>query len=661
MDKIAILDYGSQYTHLIATRIRRLGVYSEIIDNESPAEKLKEYKGIILSGGPASVYEENSPSVDLKIFELGLPILGICYGHQLMTKLLGGTVEPGKGVGAEFGRAEITIKKNEGIFKDFLLNMKTQVWMSHGDKVTKLPQGFEILASSSDDSYSAVGDIKRNFYGIQFHTEVVHTTKGSEILQNFIKLCGAKRDWDLSYFIDHEITQIREKVGDKKVFLLISGGVDSTVAFVLLSKALGSERVYGLFVDTGFMRMGEREQVEKSLHELGCTNLHVYDAAEEFFNGLKGICDPEKKREIIGRLFLEVQQKVSKELKLNPDDWILGQGTIYPDTIESGATKNSAKIKTHHNRIPEIEELIKQGKVIEPLKDLYKDEVREVGQNLGLHPKLVWRHPFPGPGLAVRVLCSEKADYPENHEKLEKEINDFVNEKRVNTSGNKSETIGNYSAIIKAKILPIKSVGVQGDFRTYRHPVALYYDSDSSNLTKFNESFWKELASLAPAITNRFHEINRVLFLVQSGQSTSVVSAHQAQLDNSVSISITPSTLTKARISTLQKADKLVMDWLYEIKKDKEVWQMPTVLLPVSINPGNPAGIKKSPDAANQAESMESIVLRPIVSEEAMTANFAELPIKEVHKLASKILEDKNISAVFYDITNKPPATIEWE
>lgn len=632
MDKIAILDYGSQYTHLIATRIRRIGVYSEIIDNETSAEQLKEYKGIILSGGPASVYEENSPSVNLNIFELGLPILGICYGHQLMTKLLGGEVEPGKGVGAEFGRAEITIKKNEGIFRDFLLNMKTQVWMSHGDKVTKLPKGFEILASSSDDSYSAVGDIKRNFYGIQFHTEVVHTTKGSEILQNFIKLCGAKRDWDLSYFIDHEIAQIREKVGDRKVFLLISGGVDSTVAFVLLSKALGSERVYGLFVDTGFMRMGEREQVEKSLHELGCTNLHVYDAADEFFSGLKGICDPEKKREIIGRLFLQVQQKVSKKLKLNPDDWILGQGTIYPDTIESGATKNSAKIKTHHNRVPEIEELIEQGKVIEPLKDLYKDEVREVGQNLGLHPKLVWRHPFPGPGLAVRALCAEKADYLENHEKLEKEINDFL------------KANGNHTPLLRAKILPIKSVGVQGDFRTYRHPVVLYFDIKPNET---NESFWKELASLAPAITNRFHDINRVLFLVQP----STVKYNNTDSNNLFSISISPSTLTKERISTLQKADKLAMDWLYEIKKDKEVWQMPTVLLPVAIN------TKNRSDAANQG----SVVLRPIVSEEAMTANFAELPIKKVRELAATILGDKNISAVFYDITNKPPATIEWE
>lgn len=605
MDKIAILDYGSQYTHLIATRIRRLGVYSEILDTTSSAETLSKYKGIILSGGPASVYEKDAPTIDPEVFKLGIPILGICYGHQLMTHILGGKVEPGKGVGAEFGKAEILIKKPVGIFADFLTGMKTQVWMSHGDKVTKLPSGFEILASSDDDEYSAVGDISRNFYGIQFHTEVKHSTKGEQILLNFLKICNARRDWDLKNFIDAEVEKIRTQVGDKKVFLMISGGVDSTVAFVLLNKALGTDRVYGLFVDTGFMRENERVEVESSLREIGVDNLHVYDATEEFFTELAGVTEPEKKREIIGRVFLEVQKKVSSDLKLNPDHWLLAQGTIYPDTIESGGTKNSSKIKTHHNRVPEIEKLIAEGKIIEPLKDLYKDEVREVGQKLGLHPRMVWRHPFPGPGLAVRILCSEKADLPENHTELEHELNTFLTEK---------------NSRLRARLLPIKSVGVQGDFRTYRHPVAL-----------FGNTTWPELAKLAPAITNKFHEINRVLYMVAP-----------AVVD---SINFTAGTLTTARVKTLQKADKLAMDFLHEINEYKNVWQMPTVLIPVSIN----------------AQNENAIVLRPIVSEEAMTANFAELPIAEVQILALKILEDAQISAVLYDVTNKPPATIEWE
>lgn len=603
MDKIAILDYGSQYTHLIATRIRRLGVFSEILDTETPAEKLKEYKGIILSGGPSSVYEAGAPSVDPKVFELGLPILGVCYGHQLMTHLLGGKVEPGKGVGAEFGRAEIKIEKNEGIFKDFLKGMDTQVWMSHGDKVTALPEGFEILASSSDDAYSAVGDLRRNFYGIQFHAEVAHTKKGSEILSSFLNICNAKRDWNLASFIEQTVEKIRQQVGDRKVFLLISGGVDSTVAFLLLDKALGQDRVYALYVDTGFMRQNESAEVEAALKEIGITNLHIYNAEQEFFTALEGITDPEKKREIIGRVFLEIQKKVSGELKLDPEHWMIGQGTIYPDTIESGGTKNSAKIKTHHNRVPEIAELIRQGRIIEPIKDLYKDEVREVGLKLGLHPKMVWRHPFPGPGLAVRILCTEKEDLPENHENLEAEINEFLKGAGPNLS---------------AKLLPIKSVGVQGDFRTYRHPLALIGDAS-----------WSELASLAPRLTNKFPQINRVLYGLTPVQNPT----------------ITPATLTRDRVQTLQKADKLAMDFIAEVDTERIVWQMPTVLVPVSCDqPGR-----------------ESIVLRPIASEEAMTANFAELPIEKVRELAAQILKDNKISAIFYDITNKPPATIEWE
>lgn len=605
MDKIAILDYGSQYTHLIATRIRRLGVYSEILDTTATKEQLSTYKGIILSGGPSSVYEKGAPTVDPKIFKLGIPILGICYGHQLMTHILGGKVEAGKGVGAEFGKAEIAIKKPRGIFEGFLKDMKTQVWMSHGDKVTKLPEGFEIIASSDDDDYSAVADLKRNFFGIQFHTEVKHTKKGEQILLNFLKICGAKRDWNLTNFIDMEVEKIKKLVGDRKVFLLVSGGVDSTVAFALLNKALGQDRIYALYVDTGFMRLNETRDVKAALKELGITNLHVYDASIEFFTALKDVCEPEKKREIIGRVFLEVQKKVSADLRLDPERWMLAQGTIYPDTIESGGTKNSAKIKTHHNRVPEVEELIKKGKVIEPLKDLYKDEVREVGQKLGLHPSMVWRHPFPGPGLAVRILCAGKAHLPKYPDKLDRDLNTFLMTK---------------NSRLRARVLPIKSVGVQGDFRTYRHPVALY-----GNTT------WAELEKLAPAITNKFHEINRVLYMVAPATPTTV--------------NFSAGSLTPERITTLQQADKLAMDFLTEINEYKNVWQMPTVLIPVSIN----------------VQNKNSIVLRPIVSDEAMTANFAQLPLAEVQLLALKILEDERISAVLYDVTNKPPATIEWE
>ncbi|QQR54456.1 glutamine-hydrolyzing GMP synthase [Candidatus Peregrinibacteria bacterium] len=611
MNKIAILDFGSQYTHLLATRVRRLGVYSEILHPaDVTAEGLKDYVGIILSGGPASVYEAGSPTVDPAIFTLGKPILGVCYGHQLITSLLGGTVEPGKGVGAEFGKAAITIQKNEGLFAGFAPQEETQVWMSHGDRVTQLPDGFEVFATSKDDGYSAVGDSKRNIYGVQFHGEVVHTVKGNEMLLNFIKLTGVARDWDLGSFVEQSLQQIRTQVGDRSVFMLISGGVDSTVAYVLLAKALGTDRVYGLFVDTGFMRAGERDQVESALRREGINKLHVVDASEEFYAALAGATEPEKKREIIGRVFLEVQARIAQELALDPAHWMLGQGTIYPDTIESGGTKNSAKIKTHHNRVPEIEALIKEGRVIEPLKDLYKDEVREVGEKLGLPTALVWRHPFPGPGLAVRLLCAEAPDWAPNHETLEAQINLFLAQQKAE---------GKLTNLLTAKTLPIKSVGVQGDFRTYRHPVVLT-----------GEATWQELAQLAPALTNRFHELNRVLYNFGPAPE---------------SITLTPGTLTKDRTLRLQEADKLAMLWLKDIGQDRAVWQMPTVLLPVSVN----------------AENKESLVLRPIVSEEAMTAHFSELPMDKIRELTTELLKDDQISAVFYDITNKPPATIEWE
>lgn len=606
MNKIAILDYGSQYTHLIATRIRRLGVYSEILSSSTKAEDLRDYKGIILSGGPSSVYEKGAPSVDPAIFDLGKPVLGICYGHQLITHLLGGKVEPGTASGSEFGKATIQIKKNAGIFQDFKSNEETQVWMSHGDRVTALPEGFEILASSADDSYSAVGDLKRNFYGIQFHTEVVHTVKGNEILSNFLKQCEVDRDWDLGNFVDRSLETIRQQVGDRNVFMLMSGGVDSTVAYVLLVKALGQDRVHGLFVDTGFMRAGEREQVEAALREEGIQNLRVYNGTKEFSEALQGIYEPEEKREIIGRIFLDIQHIVSHDLGLNPDHWMLGQGTIYPDTIESGGTENSAKIKTHHNRVPEIAELIRQGRVIEPLKDLYKDEVRLVGERVGLPTSLVWRHPFPGPGLAVRILCAQTEDWPEDRNLLEERVNRFLQEEKQSK--------------LLATILPIKSVGVQGDFRTYRHPVVLS-----------GESTWEELAALSPAITNRFKELNRVLYAL-----------NPAELKD---LSVTPGSLTESRVHLLQIADKLAMLWLKEIGKDREVWQMPTVLIPVSVS----------------GTGKESIVLRPVISEEAMTAHFAELPWDNLKNLVKQLQEDTRISAVFYDITNKPPGTIEWE
>jgi len=600
MDKIAVLDFGGQYAHLIANRIRRLGVYSEILDGKTPAYALEKYKGVVFSGGPASVKAADSVKCDPKIFELGVPVLGICYGHQLMGYLCGGDVA--KGSVREYGPATIKFSKRESIFKG--IKEEEPVWMSHFDQVVKLPEGFELIGSSSDCKIAAMMNLDKKLFGVQFHPEVTHTPCGMTILENFVAMTGAKREWNIDSYIEDITQEIKNKVGNKKVFLLVSGGVDSTVAFLLISKALGSENVYGLFVDTGFMRMNERKEVEESLKKVGVTNLHVYDASEEYLDTLRGIVNPETKRKLIGDLFLDIQEKVSNNLNLNQEDWIIAQGTIYPDTIETGGTKYADKIKTHHNRVPRIQELIRGGKVIEPLSQLYKDEVRLVGERLGLDNNLIWRHPFPGPGLAVRCLCNDTEDYPENYKKTEEEINKATSTLDLN-----------------AKILPIKSVGVQGDERTYKHPLAILG----------NQKDWHNLSKLGTKMTNQFPDVNRVIYALNINEINS--------------LNTRDSDLSKDRISLLQQADKIVMDFIREMKIDREIWQFPTVLIPLSVN----------------SKNGESLVLRPVCSEEAMTANFYQMNFDNLNELVKRLSGLKGITGIFYDITNKPPGTIEWE
>lgn len=604
MDKIAVLDFGGQYAHLIANRVRRLNVYSEIFVGDTPAEKLRNFKGVILSGGPQSVYDEDSVKCDPRILDLGVPLLGICYGHQTLAFVQGAKVEPADL--REYGLAEMKVLKAKGIFEG--LNSSEIVWMSHGDSVKELPPGYEVIGQSPGE-HAAIANFEKNFYGTQFHLEVTHTASGMKMLDNFLKICGVAREWKIDDFIAAEMDLVRKKVGDKKVFMMVSGGVDSTVAFALLEKALGPDRVFGLFVDTGFLRLNERKEVEEALTALGLHNLHVRDASKKYFEALKDRYDPEAKRKIIGDLFVKVQAEVVTELKLNPEEWLLGQGTIYPDTIETGGTKYAAKIKTHHNRVEQIEKLMKEGKVIEPLAQLYKDEVREVGIKLGLPEKLVWRHPFPGPGLAVRCLCIQEEAPVENKEVLEKTL---------------KEEIAPYS--LNCEVLPIQSVGVQGDFRTYRHPLVLMGKSD-----------FKTLGQLATTLINNHKEINRVIWM----QSPDKIN----------SVTVQTSYLTPERIALLQKADAVVSGFMEKNGLNREIWQFPTVLIPVSIN-------SKMAEAATKGEA---IVLRPVCSEEAMTANFYAMDLDLLQKLTAEIMTVPGITAVFYDVTNKPPGTIEWE
>ena len=602
-DKIAVLDFGGQYAHLIANRIRRFGVYSEILDNETSFRDLKDYKGIILSGGPQSVNDPHSPKCDGRIFDLGIPILGICYGHQLMQHSLQGVVVPGRT--QEYGIAQLNVTKPNDIFKDIKTN--SRVWMSHFDLVKEMAKGFEVIGTTTDCPTAAIADTKRHFYGIQFHPEVTHSEEGMKILDNFLNICEIKRDWSIEQFIEEEIKAIKQKIGEKKVFLLVSGGVDSTVSFALLEKALGKERVYGLLVDTGLMRLDEAKKVKKNLENAGFKNLHIVDKSQIFYEKLKEVVNPEDKRKIIGDLFWETKEDVAEKLKLNPDEWIMGQGTIYPDTIETGGTKHADKIKTHHNRVDLVQKMIKEGKVIEPIAQLYKDEVRELGEKLGLPHKMVWRQPFPGPGLGVRILCADskvKISSSKQFSDLNSQITDFVEEK--------------FKIDSTAIVLPIQSVGVQGDERTYRHPVAIF--------TSLRD--WEKLEQISTSITNNFTEVNRVLLVLKGESGDFTLKFSYVDAD---------------RVKLLQGIDDKVKQIMDNAPEDYGIWQFPVVLVPTSTK-----------------SNSESIVLRPIVSTEAMTASFAQIDEQIVEQIVNQINES-SISHIFYDLTHKPPGTIEWE
>ncbi|MCO4782099.1 MAG: glutamine-hydrolyzing GMP synthase [Candidatus Cloacimonetes bacterium] len=593
---IAILDFGGQYAHLIATRLRSFGVYTNNFDCDVSVDQLKNVQGIVLSGGPQSVFAEDALTMDSRIFELGVPVLAICFGHQLTSQMLGGVVS--KGQKGEYGPAQLELLTDSDLFKS--VAKTSRVWMSHFDEVTKVPTGFEVSASTSDCKIAAMEDKSRKIYGIQFHPEVIHSKEGTKILGNFVDICKQRNTWDLGSFIDDQCKLIQEKVADKKVFLLVSGGVDSSVAFALLEKALGEERVFGVFMDNGLLRYKEREKVQSSMKKAGFDNLHTEVCQDYFLDNLSNQFEPEAKRKIIGNSFLEVQKQIVARLDLNPEKWLLGQGTIYPDTIESGGTKNSHLIKTHHNRVPEIQKLIDAGKVIEPLADLYKDEVREVGRKLGLSNDMVDRHPFPGPGLGVRILCS---DFTGNGVLSETKVHD-----------------------LDVQILSIKSVGVQGDERTYKHPAVIYEQEQKLD--------WDNLDQISVKLVNESDQVNRVVYCL----------SHKSKQ----SFKAKESYVTKDRIIKLQKADLIAQEILHDYEQvenpETKVWQFPVVLLPLVTSAGD-----------------ECIVLRPIWSQEAMTAEFARLPQVVLKKMSDEILKIDGIGAVFFDLTHKPPGTIEWE
>ncbi|KAJ1446495.1 hypothetical protein M885DRAFT_625214 [Pelagophyceae sp. CCMP2097] len=614
--KVYVLDCGGQYAHLIASRVRAHSALSVIVPCEiSAADIAGDVGAIIVSGGPQSVFDPSSLRVDPAIWKLPVPILGICYGCQLMCRDLGGEVE--QATTGEYGPAKISVPAGAaGVVP--LDADGTVVWMSHRDRVVKLPPGFSTTASTADCPHAAVecSEGGRRLYGLQLHPEVTHTVKGRDMLGNFVAIAGLAGTWRVDDFVEAQMQTIRDKTaGGRSVFVLVSGGVDSTVVYALLAKVLPADRVLGLYVDTGMMRKGESEFVEAELLKAGLPNLKCVDASQQFLSALEGVTAPEAKRRIIGQQFLEVQRAQCALLGLDPESWLLGQGTIYPDTIESGGKAGKAAvIKTHHNRVPEIEALIERGLVIEPLAELYKDEVRAVGEQLGLAKHLVWRQPFPGPGLGVRLLCTDAA--------AESAADRAARRAAVEAARRLVPFAG-----CAIDVPPLRSVGCQGDSRTYRNFVVL------RNYVKD----WDQLGDVATKIVNECDAVNRVL-----------VSLCNSPVPEPYVFDVAPGgphTVTRGRLDMLREADAIVTRHLEANNVD--VWQCPVVMGPLSLT---------------GAVGDEVIIMRPVDSTEAMTASFARVPwavcASIAHDIRAKL---PGVVDVFYDITNKPPGTIEFE
>ena len=632
IEKIALLDCGAQYTKVIDRRVRELNVDTAIFPVDVKADLLKgDFSGIILSGGPNSVYEADAPQCDPAIFNLGLPVFGICYGMQLLNRHFGGTVLPSPT--KEYGETEVTVKPDCLLFDG--LEPLQHVLMSHGDSVGEPAPGFEVVGRSANshdhDVVAAIQNPKARIYGVQFHPEVELSVNGGRMLENFLyKVCGLTGSHALGDRLNESLYAIRTQVGDKNVFVLVSGGVDSSVTAALLVKALRPEQVFAVHIDSGMMREEESDLVCEALKAIGLKHLERVDAEQTFLNAtteidgktvgpLRHVTDPETKRRIIGDVFYHLVTDAIQRSGLNLNDTFIAQGTLRPDLIESGNRDVSSQahtIKTHHNDVPLIQEQRKKGLIIEPNRDWHKDEVRKVGRMLGLPEALVMRHPFPGPGLAIRVLCSETPYLTDEYD-----------------SANRSLQVLAAEAGLQAVLLPIQSVGVQGDARSYRYCAAL--KGDLFKLT------WPEIRALAQKIPNRIHAINRVALLL-----------NEKPLPREIK-TITTTHLNEVTLEKLRVLDGMVTDAFRAEGLHDSISQLFTVMIPVDT------------DIRSGGRFKHSFVLRAVITSDYMTARPAalldELPLQFIRNLVYALGSQPNVDLILYDITSKPPATVEWE
>lgn len=638
-EKLAILDCGGQYTKVIDRKVREAGVYTDIFPMGVEADRLRDYGGIIFSGGPASVWEAGAPTYDSRIFDLGIPMLGICYGMQMIVDHFGGTVAPE--VKTEYGQTEIEIDPTCPLFRG--LSAREKVLMSHGDAVSVMPEGFRLVARSGKVC-AGLWDEKRKIAAVQFHPEVDPTVHGVEMLVNFVRgICGFTQTYALEDRIETSVRMIRERVGENgKVVVLVSGGVDSAVTAALLVKALRPEQVYGIHIDHGMMRKEESDQICRQLGQLGLTQMQRINAEDDFFHtplvidgeAYAPLCEtvePERKRAIIGHMFFLVTEKAAAALNLDFDHAFLGQGTLRPDLIESGNPDVSGyakKIKTHHNDVGIIRTLRDRGHVIETNWDWHKDEVRQVARMLGLGEEIASRQPFPGPGLGVRILCTDAG----NRAKPEQTSTANALMHRLD-EGSEGFPSGKNPQKLGAVIAPVQSVGVQGDHRSYRSLVILYgagLDAD-----------WDATRELARILPNELNFVNRVGYLIDRREpGGEMVSVH--------------SRICHETAELLREVDAIVTDEIMRPLPDgkpNRVAQGFAVLVPVSTVPGK-----------------YSIAIRAVVTTDFMTAQSAvpgvDFPADALANIVRRVRASgvsEQVDMMFYDVTGKPPATVEWE